>query len=66
MGVCQIGLLTLFNVLVKISVGVTLCWPCPCWPSPNQQMPKLRHANTMPTHANKMDKTGGTPLCCAW
>ena len=28
---------------------------------PNQQMPKLRHANTMPTHANKMDKTGGTP-----
>ena len=25
---------------------------------PNQQLPKLRHANTMPTHANKMDKTG--------
>ena len=24
-------------------------------------MPKLRHANTMPTHANKMDKTGGNP-----
>ena len=32
---------------------------------PNQQMPKLRHANTMPTHADKMDKTVGNPpvLC---
>ena len=26
-------------------------------------MPKLRHANTMPTHADKMDKTGGNPPC---
>ena len=28
-------------------------------------MPKLRHGNTMPTHADKMDKTGGNPpvLC---
>ena len=28
---------------------------------PNQQMPKLRHANTMPTHASTMHKTGGFP-----
>ena len=26
-------------------------------------MPKLRHANTMPTHADKMDKTGGNLPC---
>ena len=29
---------------------------------PKPQVPKLRHANTMPTHAKKMGKTRGKPL----